>query len=433
MNGEILFEITIDSIERDLCFVLMPFRPNFDTLYSAIIKPTMTEMEIKCKRGDEKYGTKSVISDIWQCIQRAGVIIADLTGQNPNVLYELGLCHAINKDVIIITQNRDDIPFDLLHLKYIKYNDTQEGRKKLKEELSETIMSLKYEISLPFKVVLIFGKTGEDDGQLNNSRDIAIDSKNNILISDENNYRIQKFSSEGKFITSWGSHGRDEGKFDDPRGIAVDKDSNIYVADFLNNRIQKFDETGKFLSQIRFENENGIVPTPYGISINKFNEIYITNSNASHLIMKLNKDGNLVNYWGGYGRGKGEFNNPLGITIDNEENIYIANNSNHRIQKFNQQGDFLFEWGRKSETPGNFVYPRGITYNDDKIYVSESGIPRVQVFNKNGKYLGKIKTETKTPFNRPTGIAFDKNGHVYIVNRGFDQVLKLKMNVVNSY
>jgi len=176
-------ERTIDSTEHNLCFVMMPFRPNFDKLYSAIIKPAITKMGVKCKRGDEIYGTESVISDIWECIQRSDFVIADLTGQNPNVCYELGLCHAINKDVIIITQNMGDVPFDLRHLRCIKYNDKQKGRIKLRKDLNKTIVSLKGEIPLPFEVIFKLGETGENKGQLKNSRDIAIDSKNNIFIS----------------------------------------------------------------------------------------------------------------------------------------------------------------------------------------------------------------------------------------------------------
>jgi hypothetical protein len=148
MKGKVLFERTIHTIERDLCFVMMPFRPNFDVLYNAIIKPTITEMGIKCKRGDDFYGTNTHIDDIWEYIQKSRIIIADLTGQYPNVLYELGLCHAINKEVILITQSGDDIPFDLRHLKYIEYINTQRGRLKLRDDLNKTLISLNSGISM---------------------------------------------------------------------------------------------------------------------------------------------------------------------------------------------------------------------------------------------------------------------------------------------
>jgi DNA-binding beta-propeller fold protein YncE len=288
------------------------------------------------------------------------------------------------------------------------------------------------EIPLPFEVILKIGETGENKGQLKNSRDIAIDSKNNIFISDGDNYRIQKFSSKGEFITSWGSRGHNEGEFDDIRGIAVDKYDHIYIADFLNNRVQKFSENGQFLNQFKFDNEKGVISTPYGIAISKFNEIYLTNAEPSNLIMRFNENGKLIRYWGEYGKRNGEFDNPLGITIDEEGNVYIADNKNHRIQKFNREGTFLMKWGHKSDMPGNFIYPRGIAYKNNQIYVSETDIPRVQIFNKNGKYLGKIKTEPHVPFHRPTGMAFDQNNHLYLVNRGLNMVLKLKQ-IIGKY
>jgi hypothetical protein len=172
-NEEVLFERTIHAIENNLCFVLMPFRPNFNELYNIIIKPAINYFKIKCKRGDEVY-TKSVIDDVWKCIQRSRFIVADLTGQNSNVCYELGLCHAINKDVIIITQNMNDVPFDLRHLRCIVYSDTQEGRIKLRNDLSKAMISFKFESSLLFEVIFKFGETGKNKGQLSNSRDIAI-------------------------------------------------------------------------------------------------------------------------------------------------------------------------------------------------------------------------------------------------------------------
>jgi len=325
-----------------------------------------------------------------------------------------------------VSQDINDVPFDLRHLRCIEYKDTQEGRIKLRKDLRTTIKSFKNEISLPFEVIFKFGETGENKGQLKNSRDIAIDSKNNIFISNGDNYRIQKFSSKGEFITSWGSHGHNEGEFDDIKGIAVDRYEHIYVADFLNSRIQKFSENGQFLSQFRFDDGKGVISTPYGIAINKFNEIYLTNAESSNLIMRFNEDEKLLYCWGGYGKGNGEFKNPLGITIDDEGNVYIADNNNHRIQKFNRESKFLRKWGYKSDTPGNFMYPRGIAYKNNQIYVSESDIPRVQIFNKNGKYLGKIKTESSVSFYRSTGMAFDQNNYLYIVNRGLNQVLKLK-------
>lgn len=69
-------------------------------------------------------------------------MVSDLTGRNPNVLYETGLAHACDRDVILITQNEGDVPFDLKHIRYIKYLPNQEGLKKLAADLEESIRAV---------------------------------------------------------------------------------------------------------------------------------------------------------------------------------------------------------------------------------------------------------------------------------------------------
>ena len=66
------------------------------------------------------------------------------------------------------------------------------------------------------------------------------------------NNRIQKFDSNGAFITKWGSYGSEDGQFHYPIGVAVDSSGNVYVADSYNNRIQKFDSNGDIHNQMGF-------------------------------------------------------------------------------------------------------------------------------------------------------------------------------------
>jgi len=104
------------------CFAIMPFAPSYQTLYERVIRVAIEEAGIKCIRADEIFSKAQVTHDIWTQIRKCRFVIAELTGKNPNVLYELGLSHALGKPTIIITSNEDDVPFDLKALRYLYYD-----------------------------------------------------------------------------------------------------------------------------------------------------------------------------------------------------------------------------------------------------------------------------------------------------------------------
>lgn len=93
------------------------------------------------------------------------------------------------------------------------------------------------------RVVAKWGHQGTGDGQFTRSAGIAVDASGNVYVADMGNHRIQKFDSNGGFITKWGVSGIDQGKFSSPIGIAVDVSGNVYVADMTNNNIQVFAQT----------------------------------------------------------------------------------------------------------------------------------------------------------------------------------------------
>jgi len=139
-TADILFKRTVKTVRQNQCFVLMPFREEYEEVYQDIIKPLLEELAYHCLRADEIYGSTAIIQDIWENIQIAGLIIADMTGKNPNVFYELGLGHAIGKNVILITQSVEDVPFDLRHLRCIVYKHSLRGLIELRDKLRKTIL-----------------------------------------------------------------------------------------------------------------------------------------------------------------------------------------------------------------------------------------------------------------------------------------------------
>jgi hypothetical protein len=130
------------TLDPQLCFVLMPFDKEFQPLYDDHIKPTVIRAGLRCERADDIQGTTLITWDIWERVNRARFLLAELTGQNANVFYELGLAHALSKDVILVTQSMDFVPFDLKAIRCIVYEFTPRGTQALEKKLAEVIAAL---------------------------------------------------------------------------------------------------------------------------------------------------------------------------------------------------------------------------------------------------------------------------------------------------
>jgi len=121
---------------KPFCFVLMPFASEFDDIYEFGIKGACDDVGVYCERVDEQIFQGSIVERIYNQIAHADVIIADMTGKNPNVFYEVGYAHALGKHTILLTKEASDIPFDLKHLSHIVYNSKIT---ELKSQLSKRV------------------------------------------------------------------------------------------------------------------------------------------------------------------------------------------------------------------------------------------------------------------------------------------------------
>jgi predicted nucleic acid-binding Zn-ribbon protein len=94
-------------------FVIMPFDEKFTAFYNLLIKRVLEDLGYEVSRADESLDQQNVMRDVIGGIALADLVVADITGLNPNVMYELGICHALNKPTIHFTQDINSIPFDL--------------------------------------------------------------------------------------------------------------------------------------------------------------------------------------------------------------------------------------------------------------------------------------------------------------------------------
>lgn len=137
-----IFTSRVSTIDARLCFILMPFNePWSDRLYFKLIRPTIEELGMQCIRADNLTG-QIIVEDIWTKINQCGVIVADVTGRNPNVMYELGIVHTIGKPTILITQDIHGVPFDFAHLRHYPYEDNIDGFRDLADTLRRVLASI---------------------------------------------------------------------------------------------------------------------------------------------------------------------------------------------------------------------------------------------------------------------------------------------------
>ena len=120
-------------------FVVMPFSCELQPIYTDHMKTVAEKLNRSIARADDFFTAGSVISDIWDGINAAKIVLADCSGRNPNVFYEIGMAHTLGKPVILTAQKKDDIPFDVQHIRAILYDFTPRGMQDYEENLFATL------------------------------------------------------------------------------------------------------------------------------------------------------------------------------------------------------------------------------------------------------------------------------------------------------
>ncbi|MBW1839836.1 MAG: caspase family protein, partial [Deltaproteobacteria bacterium] len=257
---------------------------------------------------------------------------------------------------------------------------------------------------------------GEGKGEFKSPYGIAVheeDGEAHIYVADTFNNRVQKFTSDGTWEKTWGSP---EWSFHSPKGIAIDAAGSIYIADRWNHRILKINP-----DESSVEWNLGYSYKPYGVAVDASGEnIYI----AAELgifpqILKLNPvDGSFSNWGSG-------FNNPRGVTVGADGNVYVADTYNHLIKKCNPDGTSCTPCGS-----GFLYYPKGVAVDAElNIYVADTGNDSIKIFDPDctppPKTLGEFGN-LPNQLSDPSNLAVDSDGRVYVSDSGNNRIQVFK-------
>lgn len=167
---------------KKFVFVLMPFGSKFNDIYKLGIKAACNDENMYCERVDEQYYEGSMLDRIYNQITHADYLIADMSGKNPNVFYEVGYAHALGKKVILITQNGEDIPFDMKHYKHIIYPSISYLKEQLHKNLSYYLCEDSVSTDDDFAMDITF-----------NGQDLRLDDDNPVVIKIKKEARFEQY------------------------------------------------------------------------------------------------------------------------------------------------------------------------------------------------------------------------------------------------
>ena len=291
----------------------------------------------------------------------------------------------------------------------INYQPTCGGRHQLHIKVSDQDIR-----GSPFTVVALRTFEGpiRSITGLNSPVGVAIDERGQVIIAERDGHRISIYSPIGEKVKSFGEKGSAPGQLKYPCGVAVDSVGNILVTEADNHRIQKFTAAGECVATVETKGIKSWNWTdPPSIGIGPGDKVYVCD-NAKPEIQILNSDLTLHATISG-----GQLSHPWDVAFDSHGNVYIADfGNNNGIHVFTQEGHYIRQFGMKNSSE-KLTSSVGIAIDaDDVVYVAEKNINRISLFTSEGQFLTSFGMQRE--FTKPRGVAVDQEGIVYVCDSG---------------
>ncbi|HLZ10866.1 MAG TPA: NHL repeat-containing protein, partial [Chloroflexota bacterium] len=178
-------------------------------------------------------------------------------------------------------------------------------------------------------------------------------------------------------------------------------------------------------------NGNGQFQQPKGMALGPDGNLYVADS-QNHRIEVVTPTGQFVRAWGTKGKDPGQFNEPWGVAVSPQGMVYVADTWNHRVQEFSTDGKFIRTWGGQPDggphsEDGQFFGPRAIAIDSaGNVYVTDTGNKRIEKFTADGAFISSIGGPGSGAgfFNEPVGLAFDQSGNLFVADAWNQRVQK---------
>ncbi|HEY59336.1 MAG TPA: TIGR03663 family protein [Anaerolineae bacterium] len=291
----------------------------------------------------------------------------------------------------------------------------------------------------PLMPTRVISGGGNTPGELDTPRGIAFATDGSIYVADSKNHRIQHFSESGELLHTWGSFASiaegnaPGGTFYEPWDIAIGPAGNIYVTDTWNHRIQKFTSNGKFIKMWGYFAQ-GVSPKgfwgPRGITINKDGLIFVTDTGNKRIVV-FDKDGNDVTQFGTGGLDLGQFDEPVGLAFDQNGYLYTADTWNRRVQVFQPSPEgieysAIASWdidGWYGQSLNNKPFLTiGPTGN---VLVTDPESSRILEFSSSGEFLRgwEILSLSEDIISQPVDLVFDIHDDLWVSDASSNMIL----------
>lgn len=236
---------------------------------------------------------------------------------------------------------------------------------------------------------------------------VAVNRKGEIHLFHRGQHPILCFDAQGNYLRSWGDE-----VIGIAHGLRVDRDDNVWATDIGSHRVFKFDSTGKLLLALgtgKPGTEIDQFNKPTDVAFGPDGEFFVSDGYGNSRVMKFAPNGKFIKSWGAPGKGPGEFHLPHAIVVDARGRVLVGDRENDRIQIFDREGQWLETW--------DGFAPYGLAFDKEGIlFVADARANQVLRLDASGKVARRWGREGRAPgeFDVPHMLSFDPRGNLYV-------------------